>query len=614
MINILDQSIANRISAGEVVERPSSVIKELLDNSIDAGADTIVVEIKNGGIDYISVQDNGCGIAYDDMKKAFLPHATSKIKNFEDIENILTLGFRGEALASISSVSQTTMTSKTPTCDCANEIRVNGGVFADITQTAGNEGTKIEVSNLFFNTPARKKFLKKSKYEENDITNLISQYILANPSIKIKYTADDKTIYNYLGGELKDAIYSVYGTEYTHHLLPVRSSDGTFELSGYICDIELTKPNTTYQTLMVNGRYVVEPIVSKAVYSAFEEFLMSRQFPVYIMNLRLDPKLVDVNVHPSKTNVKFANPNALYDFVYKSIKSVLFNYFKSKNQHTTLDLSSQHFVSDIPSSTSLPVEPCQKLQGKSFNEMLSEIEIEKSPITEFNTTLKFNQNMPKQNIFIPDTPKENAENTTFLHNEILEKSSLKDYKIMGIAFNEFLLLEKNEGLMLIDFHAGHERLNYDKFCRQMEENSLITQDLIVPYIHTLNVVEIEQIDNLMPILTEIGFKIEHFGNQDIKISSVPLPFKDINLKAFIEDMLHDLKNFKPDIAKGLKYQIAQKACKASVKAGQKLSEIEIDELLRKLDDKKPVLLCPHGRPVVYHIPKTQIERWFKRTL
>lgn len=613
MINVLDQSITNRISAGEVVEKPSSVVKELLDNSIDAGADAIVVEIKNGGIDYISVQDNGCGIAYEDMKKAFLPHATSKIKSFEDIENILTLGFRGEALASISSVSQTTMSSKTKSSDYANEISINGGEFGSIIQTAGNNGTKIEVSNLFFNTPARKKFLKKSKYEENDITSLISQYILANPSLKLKYIADDKTIYNYVGGELRDAISCVYGNEYTQHLLAISYSDGTFELSGYVCDIEFTKPNTTYQTLMVNGRYVIEPIVSKAVYSAFEEFLMSRQFPVYIMNLRLDPNLVDVNVHPSKTNVKFANPSALYDFVYKAIKSALFNYFKSKNQYASNDLAEQHFVSD-EIITVQPTEPQQKLQGKSFNEMLSEIEIEKAPVTELISTLTFNQSTPQQNIFAPDIPKENAENTTFLSNEFIQQSNFKDHKVIGIAFNEFLVLEKDENLMLIDFHAGHERLNYDKFCQQMEDNSLITQDLLSPYIHTLNVSEIEQMDNLMPILSEMGFKIEHFGNHDIKISSVPLPFKDINLKTFVENMLHDLRNFKPDIAKNLKYQIAQRACKASVKAGQKLSDIEIDELIKKLDNKKPVLLCPHGRPVIYNISKTQIERWFKRTL
>ena len=326
--------IINRISAGEVVESPFSIVKELIDNSLDAGADKISIEIRNGGIDYISIKDNGKGIEKDDLKKAFYPHATSKIKEITDLESIMTLGFRGEALASISNVSQTKLISKTADNDCAYSIEVNGGEFFDEIATTSEQGTKIEVKNLFFNTPARRKFLKKPKTEENQITNIIARFILAHPGVSFSYIADGKKIYQTTGKTLLDAIYTVYGAETAQNIMPIDKTIGNYRLQGYVSKLGFSKPNTTYQTLILNDRYIIDEIVSKAAYSAYEEYLMPRQFPFYVLNLTMPHVDVDVNVHPSKLNVKFSNPSKIYELVYSSIRSAIYEFLNPQQVQT----------------------------------------------------------------------------------------------------------------------------------------------------------------------------------------------------------------------------------------------------------------------------------------
>ena len=332
-INILDDLIINRISAGEVVESPFSIVKELLDNSIDAGATKIIVEIQNGGIDQIIVKDNGKGIDKDDFIKAFLPHATSKIKDITDLEAIATLGFRGEALASISNVSKTTLTSKTQNSDCAYSINVFGGSFGEIEATESDFGTKIEVNNLFFNTPARRKFLKKPKQEETQITNIITRYMMAHPNISFKYIVNGSVVYYSKGEGLLQTISSVYGDETTQNIMFVEKSIGNLTLKGYVSKVGFSKPNTTYQTLILNQRYIIDEIVSKAVYMAFEEYLMPRQFPFYVFELTMPAVDVDVNVHPSKMNVKFAQPSKIYDLVYTAVRAKIYTSLNMSNEN-----------------------------------------------------------------------------------------------------------------------------------------------------------------------------------------------------------------------------------------------------------------------------------------
>lgn len=608
-INILDSMIINRISAGEVVESPFSIVKELIDNSIDANANKITIEIKNGGIDYISVKDNGKGIDYDDIKKAFLPHATSKIKDITDLEAIKTLGFRGEALASISNVSQTNLITKTQIAECAYKIEVNGGNFGEIEACSGDFGTKIEINNLFYNTPARRKFLRKPKQEETQITNVVSRYILANPTINFKYVVDGKTIYQNNGKTLQDAIYCVYGADITQNLIYIEKEVNNIKLFGYVSKIGYSKPNTTYQTLILNNRYVIDEIVSKAAYMAFEEYLMPRQFPMYILNLSIPEIDVDVNVHPSKMNVKFAYPSKIYDIVYSATREAIYNQISPKNESFTEKAEQK---------------PVQEHLIKTDLASLQEIEINPTIPT---STITSNLTL-KQESFSPVTIFELAKNNLVEEKTILEQSevklpqtikqdyqdinSLADFKIIGELFNEFIILEKGSNMLLLDFHAGHERLNYDKFLKMVESRDIIIQDLLIPYTQDLNEREVGYIMGLKDMLTELGFEIDQFSDKKIIIHSIPMQLKDINLKAFIDDLLHDMKNVKPSINNEIKHYLMQKACKSSVKSGMTLTEYEIKELLKNLDEKNPVLLCPHGRPVISVISKNQIEKWFKR--
>ena len=605
-INILDSMIINRISAGEVVESPFSIVKELIDNSLDAGATKIVVEIKNGGIDYISVKDNGKGIEYDDIIKAFLPHATSKIKDIDDLEAIHTLGFRGEALASISNVSQTRMTTKIKISDCAYKINVNGGVFGDIEATMSDDGTKIEVSNLFYNTPARRKFLRKPKQEETQITNVITRYILANPTISFKYIVNDKVLYESNGSSLIDAISCVYGEEITQNLIYIEKEINNLKISGYVSKIGFSKPNTTYQTLILNKRYIVDEIVSKAVYMANEEYLMPRQFPMYILNLTMPAIDVDVNVHPSKMNVKFSNPSKIYDLVYKAVREAIYKQISPVEQEIVREeskpIEETLIKTDISSLREIEIDPLPMVTPT----VTSSIRLRQetySPITIFDLEAKSDTKDAQSIEQIEINPTQS---------ELKDINKFVDFKIIGEIFEEFIILEKGDNMFLLDFHAGHERLNYDKFVQMVNSRNIIIQDLLIPYTQDLTENEVHYILTLQSELKELGFEVDSFGDKKIIIHSIPMQLKDINLKNFVDDLLHDMKNPMPKMNNEIQHYLMQKACKSSVKSGMTLTEHEIQELLKSLDEKHPVLLCPHGRPVITTVSKSQIEKWFKR--
>ena len=611
-INILDSMIINRISAGEVVESPFSIVKELVDNSLDAGADKILVEIKNGGIDSITIKDNGKGIEREDIVKAFLPHATSKISKIEDLDAISTLGFRGEALASISNVTQTKIVTKTEADELAYQMEVNGGKFGEIEPTESVSGTKIQVNNLFFNTPARRKFLHKPKQEESQITNIISRYIMAHPSVDFTYIADGKTIFKTTGKTLLDAIYCVYGAETAQNIIQVEKTVGNITLTGYVSKIGYSKPNTTYQTLMVNGRYVVDEIVSKACYMAFEEYLMTRQFPFYVLNLTMPAIDVDVNVHPSKINIKFANPSTIYDLVYSAVRSAI---YESQN-------NSQKPLSQTPVE-----QPLIKVDLDSMKEI--EIEPIVNPILNSTNTLKQTNfkpfsifDMPEEssikqqsqtNFSYDDKPlQNNFEEKIEQNNDYKDVNQIVDFKVIGQLFNEFLVIEKNDKMILLDFHAGHERLNYDKFTKMVNNRQIVIQDLLVPFEVKLTANEVEYLLTLQGDLKELGFNLLKVDDNTIEITSIPMQLKDINIKSFVDDLLHDMSNLKPKMNNEIRHYLMQKACKSSVKSGMTLNEMEINTLLKDLDEKNPVLLCPHGRPVLTIINRTEIEKWFKR--
>lgn len=656
VINILDKDVYNKIAAGEVVEKPASVVKELVENSIDAGADNITIEILNGGTTYIKVSDNGCGIALDDFDRVFLPHATSKVKTVDDLSKIGTLGFRGEALSSISSVSKVTLSSKTDD-EVGYQVKVEGGDMGEIVPVGATKGTYIQIEDLFYNIPARKKFLRKPKLEENDITNYISRLIMANPNIAIKYVSDNKIVYQSFGTGLYDAIYAIYGKSIVDNIFEFDFKTGDFEFSGYLGKPTYSKPNRTYQTLIINGRYVVNQSISTAIYKSYENFLMKGNFPFFVINLKIPLDKIDVNVHPNKLDVKFEDSNNVFGIVYNGISDILYDINTIKKISVEDELSEDDSVDKDKltivnnGSEYKDVEPIVETK----EEIIEEVEIKETPITQeieyevnkekkdndnfienymntstediteekiipffTNSTIDFKIQSPEANklddyIYNENAITEDSENTK---TETVQESILNEesnFKILGTIFNTYILVENNDNMLIVDQHAGHERLLYDKYSNELNNKEVAIQPLLVPYIIETNYLEYNYISENIDLLRDMGFEIDDFGGDAFKVSSVPVLFNNVNITSIFADILSDIDN-KLVISKhsSIKEYIAKTACRSAVKANDPLSKNEIETLLSEFNKPNQTLLCPHGRPIVIEISKKEIEKWFKR--
>lgn len=632
-INVLDSSIYNRIAAGEVVERPASIVKELVENSLDAHAKHIVIEIVAGGTKTIKVSDDGDGIAFEDLNKAFLPHATSKISCLDDLNNIATLGFRGEALASIASVSKTTILSKKKESEIGGEIFADGGKINLPHEAGCPDGTFITVNDLFFNTPVRAKFLKSDRIEEGQITNLISRFILANPNISFKYICDGKTIFQTQGLDLTEGIFVVYGKEAVNNLLEINYESENIKLHGFVGKPLYVKPNKTYQTLIINGRYVVNSLVSTAVYNAFENYIMKGKFPFFVLHLEMPFDEVDVNVHPNKLDVRFQNTNRIFGIVNNSVAQALLNsnetfdgssiveennnvnIFENKTELQTVtgfSFGSKPNVEPKPIETddkeTKIEEPSKDIisamknatvyNSKSFGDKLS-------PINELRS-----DNGVYYDKFVKVSGEE--KNSVIKQQEIFFDKSIEN-KFVGKMFNTYLIIEKNEEVYFIDQHAAHERLLFDKFTQSYEEKKIISQTLLVPYTFTTNPLETNLILDNIDIFRELGFEVEEFGSNTFKVFSIPSLLQNISLKDYFDDTLKDL-NKVSKTNQNTKHFLATKACKAAVKAGMDLNKLEIDELMQKIIDNKSTLLCPHGRPIAVKFSRVDVDKWFKRIL
>ncbi len=623
-INILDKSIFNRIAAGEVVEKPASVVKELVENSIDAGATKINIEIIEGGIKQITVSDNGCGIEPEDMVKAFLPHATSKICSTEDLDKIGTLGFRGEALSSIASVSKVALISKVKSFDMGSEIIIEGGEVVSQNDKGCSDGTYISVTDLFYCVPARAKFLRKPKSEESDITNIVSRLILANPNIQIKYSVDGKLIYFSSGNGIEEAIYAIYGKDVLDNLIKVdfSSYDKLMNFTGYICKPTFSKPNRTYQTLIINGRYVINQQIATAIYKAYENFLMKGNFPFFVLYVTLPLDKVDVNVHPNKQDIKFEKSGEIFALVVNAVSEILYNINHVK---TIEDEEIEEPTPKIYEKIENVTETINTVEDVQIKEKIFDEEKFNKIKESLNYFVTDNQN-PENLTFKNDNASsynmamnayKNIQQQSFINNDIEDdvedKITLTNFKIIGTLFNTYILLEQSENLLLIDQHAGHERLLYDKFKKEFEEKTLLTQSLLVPYVLNVNYQEWAFIHDNLASLQNLGFDIEGFGNNSFKINSVPLLLKNINIAEFFNNILHDLNSNliikKTDL---MEEYLAKSACRSAVKANDNLSYNEVEILLNNLSNKDQVLLCPHGRPIVLKITNTEIEKWFKR--
>lgn len=620
-INILDKIVSNRISAGEVVEKPASVVKELIENSIDAGADKIVIEIEEGGIKSISILDNGSGIEKDDIKLAFMPHATSKIKNVEDLDNIGTLGFRGEALASIASVAQVEMISKTKASELGSSIKIDGGEFGEIGEVAMNTGTQIVVKNLFYNTPARRKFLRKPKTEEGEITDLVEKIILANPTLQIRYVIDGKIKYNTTGSGLYANIYTIYGRETVENIIEINFEREGYKLTGYIGKPEISKANRTYQTLIVNGRVVRSAFISNAIQEVYQNFLMKNKFPFFVLNLTLPLDSVDVNVHPSKMEVKFENLGFIRTLFTNAVYYALVNanYTRSvveeeKNEEEKAISTTNSFVEKR--------EPLNNLPNISEDEGISYLASKENMFGQDEKLKEVSLNYEESMLHEIESNSEESRLTDYILNtnhknpyvvkefqEIIEDAMPKA-KIIGVIFKTYILVEKENNLYMIDQHAAHERALYDKFSASVENENVLKQGLITPYHLKLNSLEYDFFKRNFDVLSSVGFDVVDKGDNQIEITAIPYVLPIEKLGEYIDYFISNLQDYSSKASDYFKSGLMQHACKMAVKSGQVLSLNEIETLIDEME--KHVLLCPHGRPILIKITKSQIEKWFKR--
>ena len=622
-INLLSSQVFNRIAAGEVVERPFSVVKELVENSIDAGATSIGIDIIDGGISSITITDNGSGIEKSELKKALMPHATSKISKVSDLDNITSLGFRGEALASIASVSKINIISKPKEQEFGAKISAVGGVIDEIVDYSTVDGTTIEVKNLFFNTPVREKFLKSERSEESEISSTVARFILCNPQIAFKYTANGKIIYQSFGDGFESALVCVYGVEAVKESFFVDTQKNGIIIKGYLGKHHYTKGNRSYQSVFLNGRYILNQTISSAIANAYSSYMMKRQYPFYVLSITIPSEIVDVNVHPNKLDVRFVNNQVVYGTVYSIVSKVLDGTSEALNIVSDKNINNQLNTNNI------------QHDYITHNNIDKHINTFKNEVSEFKSfpKLKFCDSSPSisnktesivNNVDIKESNINDifAENKAFL--ESLEKKKVtaqqeaikldKSLKFIGQALNTFLIFEDGLDLYFIDQHAAHERILFDKLNQAIDSQQLITQPLLLPFILNVNNKEFEFLTTKIDTLCQMGIEISEFGKNAFKISSVPSFLTEMNLDDFFNDILSEIDTLKSLTVKDLlKDKIAQKACKSAIKSGDKLSDKEIEILTEKLKDNLG-LKCPHGRPVTIKITRTEIDKWFKRII
>lgn len=642
-IHVLDYNMVNKIAAGEVVERPCSVVKELVENSIDAGAKSITVEIKDGGISLIRITDNGSGIAKEDIKQAFLRHATSKISDIDDLETLMTMGFRGEALSSISSVSQVEMVTKTSSDITGTRIEIHGGQMISEQEIGCADGTTFIMRNLFFNTPARRKFLKKPAVESGYISDIINKLALGHPDIAFKYINNDSTLIQTNGnGDLKTAIFNIYGKDVAQKLLAVDYDDGEYHLQGYIGKPELSRANRTYENFFINGRFIKSSLINSAVEEAFGTRIMTGKFPLFVLNLNIAPSNVDVNVHPSKLEVRFSNEDGIYNFVLKAVEPAL----KSEALIPTISMNNKEDKKTFADITNnKPYKPEERQAeiftiGKSgFSGGISALDINSTPVPPcLDISLKEDavaykiitgkeevisdglsgNNLQKR---LPhdasiDSALDNKTTDT-INKEAEAIPFFNNYRIIGQIFNTYWLIEQDNDMYLIDQHAAHEKVLYEEFASKFRTEKITSQRLLSPAAVNLSEREYNIVKENTDLLNGFGYELEEFGGNTFALRSVPNIFnKPSNANFFMEivDKLSSVDTSVDNIYDIKLDSIAAISCKAAIKANDRLGYLEAENLIEQILKLEDPFHCPHGRPTIVKITKYEIEKMFKRII
>lgn len=652
-INVLSKEISELIAAGEVIERPSSVIKELVENSIDSGARHITVEIKNGGTTYMRVTDDGCGMTFDDVPKAFLRHATSKIVEKNDLDDIHTLGFRGEALASICAVSRVEVMTKRKDETYGTIYTIEGSVESSHEKGGCPDGTTIIIRDIFYNVPARAKFMKKDVTEANSVSNIVQKIALSHPDIAVKMVRDNRVEFNSAGdGELYSAVYAVFGKDFTRDLLEVELESDGIKVSGYVVKPLYAKFNRSFQNFFVNGRYVKSRLCSSALENAYENVIMTGRFPACVLMIDMPPVMMDVNIHPSKAEVRFVNEKAVTDAVYFAVKNAfiengLIYEFEAKQPKDWV----KHEVPEEPEQQSIIFTPVEEIAEKEQEMANNAVAHKTDDAVKSETWLEFDKKPPEESEYL--VFRDRQEKRAFLKPEDIdheaakaaveaeeegfryldytsfvkapeqvteapekpyqeEKSELPEIKVIGEAFGLYVIIESEGKLIMIDKHAAHERIIFERLksrnCRQYSQKLLVGIKLL------LTADEIDALENNTELLEDMGFVFDFSEKPYVTATALPTFIMDNGAEEIICEVADNLKMHRQNPQSGyLDDVLHTMACKAAVKANDKSSPEEMRSLAEQVIGDEKIRHCPHGRPVMFTMTKANIDHQFKRT-
>lgn len=643
-IQVLDQITIDKIAAGEVIERPSSIVKELVENAIDAKATAVTVEIKEGGISFIRITDNGCGIPKEEVPLAFLRHSTSKIRCVEDLSGISSLGFRGEALSSIAAISQVELITKTRESEFGTKYVIEGGQEKSLEDAGAPDGTTFLIHQIFYNTPARRKFLKTPMTEASHVNELMIRLALSHPEVSIQFINNgQKKLHTSGNGKLKDVIYHVFGRDIANNLLEVDERIDGIHLTGFIGKPLVSRGNRNYENYYINGRYVKSNIIAKAIEDAYKDFTMQHKYPFTVLHFKMDGQDLDVNVHPTKMELRFSNQQEVYNFVYHALKNAL----TEKELIPRVELPEAKEVPKIPEPSiekpmSLPNQPpsiekpeikdeayfMKKMRERveSYHKQHSQAEVkdrtqihrEPMQIDRIREAANYARAQAKveESINPPKKLESSMESTqlNFFEEKLLSKKSMKEYKLIGQVFETYWLVEFQDQLYIIDQHAAHERILYEKTLRGMKDRNYTSQYLSPPIVLNLSMQEAELLRTHMDLFVGIGFEIEEFGGDSYAIRAVPDNLFSIAKKELLIEMLDNLSEEitskeAPDM---IAEKIASMSCKAAVKGNSRLSAAEVDTLIGELLELENPYHCPHGRPTIIAMTKRELEKKFKR--
>ena len=676
-IQVLDQITIDKIAAGEVIERPASIVKELAENAIDAGATAVAIEIKEGGISLIRITDNGCGIEKEDVRSAFLRHSTSKIRSVEDLTGIQSLGFRGEALSSIAAVSQVELITKPREVSYGITYRIEGGKEISMDETGAPDGTTFLIRQLFYNTPARRKFLKTAMTEASHVADLVTRIALSHPEVSFQFLNNGQSkIHTSGNGNKKDIIYHIYGRDIASHLLQVEAEDENLSLTGYIGEPVVSRGNRNFENYFINGRYIKSNIIAKAIEDAYKDFTMQHKYPFTALYLTVKGELLDVNVHPSKMEVRFGSQQAIYNFIYDAVgkslhqkvlipllyapkpsdekkyaagavpgvvgtavnqkkPSALWNDKKRQenplyNKQSTLCIENEHQEntetsenrvfstnSDIKQSA-LHKKDLDYFMGK-MRERVAAYHSEKGAPGEMEVSIRSQTSqagqVKEEAVSYQGRAKlHQAKQLDLFEERLLDKKSVKEHQLIGQVFNTYWLVEFQENLYIIDQHAAHERVLYEKTLEGLKTREYTSQNISPPIILELSMREAELLISHMDSFARIGFEIENFGPDSYAVCAVPDNLFGIAKKELLTEMIDSLSDeiytgLTPDM---IDEKIASMSCKAAVKGNMRLSAAEADALVGELLELENPYHCPHGRPTIISMTKRELEKKFKR--